>query len=86
MLLVEALAIVRLLSYLKKVSKMDTHRWPSRVVNGELACRKKTWKKRNNKWFIKWNTDYLECPENNSEIKKMGGRKNQIYHVGKLAR
>ena len=45
MLLVEALAIVRLLSYLKKVSKMDTHRWPSRVVNGELACRKKTWKK-----------------------------------------
>ena len=47
MFLVEASAIVRLLSYLKKVSKMDTHRQPSRVVDGELARQKKTWKKQN---------------------------------------
>ena len=66
---VEASAIVRLLSYLKKVSKMDAHRWPSRVVDEELARRKKTWKKQNDKWFNKWNIDYLECLENNSEIK-----------------
>lgn len=45
----EALAIVRLLSYLKKVDKMDVDRWPSTVVDGELVRQKKIWKKQNDK-------------------------------------
>ena len=83
---VEASTIVRLLSYLKKVSKMDAHRWPNRVVVGELVRQKKTWKKQNDKWFNKWNINYQKCSENNSEIKKVGGRKIQICHVGKSVR
>lgn len=66
----QASAIVRLMSYLNKVSKMDAQRWPSRVVDKELVRWKKTWKKQIDKWFNKWNIDYQECPKNNSEIKK----------------
>ena len=65
----EASTIVRLLSYLKKVSKIDAHCWPTRVVDGELARRKKIWKKQNDKWFNKWNIDYLECSKNKFKIK-----------------
>ncbi len=80
----EASRNVRLLSYLKKVSKMDAHCWPSRVVDRELACRKKTWKKKNDKWYNKWNIDYLECPENNSEIKN-GWEENSDLSCGQTS-
>lgn len=81
MLLVEASTIIHLLSYFKKVEKMDIHHWPRMVVDEELDYWKKTWKKQNKKWFNKWNINYQECLEINLEIKKMGVRKNQDWHV-----
>lgn len=38
---IEALAIIHLSSYLKKVENMDKHRWPKLVVKEELSLGKR---------------------------------------------
>ncbi|KAH9297612.1 hypothetical protein KI387_029294 [Taxus chinensis] len=65
----EASAITRLISYLKKVESMDNHRWPKMVIEDNLEHRKKTWMKQNTKWMEKWGIHFQECPNNNREIK-----------------
>ncbi|KAH9293516.1 hypothetical protein KI387_041284, partial [Taxus chinensis] len=65
----EASAITRLISYLKKVESMDNLRWPKMVTEDNLERRKKTWMKQNNKWMNKWGINFQECPNNNREIK-----------------
>ncbi|KAH9299455.1 hypothetical protein KI387_031137, partial [Taxus chinensis] len=65
----EASAITRLISYLKKVESMDNHRWPKMVIEDNLERRKKTWMKQNTKWMEKWGIHFQECPNSNREIK-----------------
>lgn len=65
----EASAIIRLISYLKKIENMNNHRWPKAVMEEALNCRKNTWMKQNNKWMNKWDIKLQECPSTNSEIK-----------------
>ena len=67
---IEASAIIRVLSYLNKVENMNKQWWPKLVVDEELAWRKKTWMKHNEKWLIKWDINILECPNTNEEIKR----------------
>ncbi|KAH9324645.1 hypothetical protein KI387_004823, partial [Taxus chinensis] len=69
MLPMEASAITRLISYLKKVESMDNHRWPKMVIEDNLERRKTTWMKQNTKWMEKWGIHFQECPNNNREIK-----------------
>lgn len=86
MFLVEASAIVRLLSFLKKVGKIDAHCWPSKVVDGELAHQKKTWKKQKDKWLNKWNIQYQECLENNFEKKWVAEKIKSTIWANQLGR
>ncbi|KAH9319051.1 hypothetical protein KI387_020820, partial [Taxus chinensis] len=65
----EASAISRMISYLKKVENMDNFRWPKIVMNDTLERRKKTWMNQNTKWMYKWGINLLECPNRNMEIK-----------------
>ena len=66
----EATAITKLISYLKKVENMDNQRWPKLAME-ELDHRKKTWMKQNKKWLSKWNIKLHECPNTKEEIKKV---------------
>ncbi|KAH9307116.1 hypothetical protein KI387_043788 [Taxus chinensis] len=65
----EASAIARMISYLKKVENMDNLRWPKMVVNDTLERKKKTWMNQNTKWMYKWGINMQECPNSNREIK-----------------
>ena len=51
---IEAIAMVRLIRYLKRVGKMEEGRWPKVVFNDILCKRKKTWMLQNIKWLSKW--------------------------------
>ena len=66
---IEALAMVRLLSYLKRIEKMEEDRWPKVVFRDTLCKRKRTWMQQNIKWMSKWNIHFNMCPTNNKEIK-----------------
>ncbi|KAH9329718.1 hypothetical protein KI387_001826 [Taxus chinensis] len=65
----EALAISRMISYLKKVENMDNLRWPKIVVDDTLERRKKTWMNQNTKWMYKWSINMQKCLNSNREIK-----------------
>jgi hypothetical protein len=51
---IEAIAMVRLIRYLKKIEQMEDGRWPKVVFNDILCKRKKTWMRQNIKWLSKW--------------------------------
>ena len=67
--LIEAIAMVRLIRYLKKIEQMEDDRWPKVVFNDILCKRKKTWMRQNNKWLSKWDIYLNMCPTNSNEIK-----------------
>lgn len=71
MFLMEASAVIQLLSYLKKVEKMDKHHWPKLVVEERLVRRKKTWMNQNKEWVSKWDIDLHTCPNTKEEIKRL---------------
>ena len=50
---IEAIAMVRLISYLKRIEKICEYRWPKMVFNNTLCKCKKTWMQQNIKWMIK---------------------------------
>ena len=50
---IEAIAMVQLIRYLKKIEQMEDVRWPKVVFNDILCKRKKTWMRQNNKWLSK---------------------------------
>ncbi len=50
---IEAIAMVRVIRYLKKIEQMEEGRWPKVVFNDRLCKSKKTWMQQNNKWFSK---------------------------------
>lgn len=65
----EASRIICLLSYLKNVENMEAQRWPKLIYMEELKCRKKTWRKLNDKWMRKWGINWQDCPNAKEEIK-----------------
>ena len=52
--LIEAIAMVRLIRYLKKIEQMEDDFWPKVIFNDILCKRKKTWMRKNSKWLSKW--------------------------------
>ena len=48
---IEAIAMVRVIRYLKKIEQMEKGRWPKVGFNDRLCKSKKTWMQQNNKWF-----------------------------------
>ena len=66
---IEAIAMVQLIRYLKKIEQMEDNRWPKVVFNDILCKRKKIWMQQNNKWFSSWDIYLNTCPTNNYEIK-----------------
>jgi hypothetical protein len=89
---IEAIAMVRVIRYLKKIEQMEEGRWPKFVFSDRLCKRKKTWMRQNNKWFSKWGICLSMCPTKSKEIKtfvmdkfhkrtweKELGRKNKYY-------
>ena len=66
---IEAIAMVRLIRYLKKIEQMEDNRWPKVVFNDILCKIKKTWMRKNNKWLHKWDIHLSTCPTNSKEIK-----------------
>ena len=83
----EAVALVRMLSYLKKTQGLETHRWPKLVIEEELVRRKSTWMKQNHKWMRKWDINIQTSRDNIKEIKKFV---NEIFrnilwtrHIGR---
>jgi hypothetical protein len=67
--LIEAIAMVSLIRYLKKNEQMEEGRWPKVVFNDILCKRKKMWMWQNIKWLSKWDIHLNKCPTNNKEIK-----------------
>lgn len=65
----EAITMVRLIKYLKKIEQMEDDRCPKVVFNDILCKRKKTRMQQNNKWLSKWVIYLNTCPTNNKKIK-----------------
>jgi hypothetical protein len=65
---IEAIAMVNLIKYLKKIEQMEDDRWPKVVFNNILCKRKKTWMQQNIKWLSKWDIHLNRCPTNSKEI------------------
>ena len=66
---IEAITMVRVIRYLKKIQQMEEGRWPKVVFNDRLCKSKKTWMQQNNKWLSKWGICLNACPINSKEIK-----------------
>lgn len=49
--LLEVVALVWMLSYLKKTQGLETHCWPKLVVEKKVIRQKSTWMKQNDKWM-----------------------------------
>jgi hypothetical protein len=89
---IEAIAMVRVIRYLKKIEQMEEGRWPKVVFNDILCKRKKTWMRQNNKWFSKWGICLSMCPTKSKEIKtfvmdkfhkhtwEKGAREKEVLH------
>lgn len=67
---IEASAMFRLLSYLRRLENMEIYRWPKIATKEKLDGRKSTWMKQNIKWMNKWDIGTRDYPNNNRGIKK----------------
>lgn len=89
---IKAIAMVRVIRYLKKKEQMEESMWHKVVFIDILCKRKKTWMWQYNKWFSKWGICLNMCPIKNKEIKVLVmdkfhkynwdeklGRKKQYY-------
>ena len=50
---IEAIAMVRLIRYLKRMEQMGEGRWLRVIFNEGISERKKSWTRQNNKWMKK---------------------------------
>ena len=66
----EAVALVWMLSYLRKTQSLEIHRWPKLVVEEKLVSQESTWMKQNDKWMRKWDINIHICLDIIKEIKK----------------
>ena len=65
---IKAIAMVRLIRYLKKMEQMGGGRWPKVIFNEGMSERKRSWMRQNNKWMQKWNIYVNSCPTNSKEL------------------
>lgn len=49
---IEAMAMVRLIRYLKRIEQMEEGRWPKVVFNDISGKRKKTWMRQNRNGLV----------------------------------
>ena len=76
---IEAIAMVQLIRYLKRIEKMGVDRWPNVIFKEGMSERKKTWMRQNYTWMQKWNIYLNSCPTNSKEgIGSYFSIKNQI--------
>jgi len=61
---IEAIVMVRLIKYLKRIEQMRVGRWHNVIFNEGISERKKTWMKQKYTWMQKWNIYLNECPTN----------------------
>ena len=66
---IDAIAMVQLIRYLKRIEKMGVGRWPNVIFKEGMSKRKKTGMTQNYKWMRKWNIYLNACPTNNKELK-----------------
>ena len=66
---IEAIVMVWLIRYIKRIEKMRVGRWPNVIFNEGMSERKKTWMKQNYTWMQKWNIYLNACPTNSKELK-----------------
>jgi len=66
---IEAIAMVWLIRYLKKIEQMEVGRWPNVIFNEGMSERKNTWMRENYTWMQKWNIHLNVCPTNSKELK-----------------
>ena len=78
---IEALAMVRLLSYLKRIKKMEEDRWPKVVFRDTLCKQKRTWMQQNVKWMNKWNIQFNMWPTNKKKKRSLLWR-NSARKIG----
>ena len=67
--LIEAIAMVQLIIYLKIIEKVGVGRWPNVIFKEGMSERKKTWMRQNYAWMQKWNIYLNTCPANSKELK-----------------
>ena len=65
---IEAIAMVCLIRYLKRMEQMGEGIWPKVSFNEGMSERKKSWMRQNNKWMQKWNIYLNACPTNSKEL------------------
>lgn len=66
---IEAITMIHLIFYLKRIKQMESVRWPKIVFNDVFCKRKKTWLQQNIKWMGRWNIHFNMCSTNNKETK-----------------
>jgi len=49
---IEAISMVRVIRYLKKIEQMEEGRWPKVIFNDRLCNRKNNWMQQNKKWLF----------------------------------
>jgi len=80
---IEAIAMVRLIRYLKRIEQMGVGRWPNVIFKEGMSERKKTWMRQNYTWMQKWNIYLNACPTNSKELKIFVMEKFRKYVWGK---
>ena len=60
---IEAISMVCLIRYLKRIEQMGGDRWTKVIFNEGMSERKKSWMRQNNKWMHKWNIYLNACPQ-----------------------
>ena len=68
---IEAIAMVRLIRYLKRIEKMGVGRWPNVIFKEGMIEKKKTWMRQKYTWMQKWNIYLNVCPTNSKELKNL---------------
>ena len=66
---IEAIAMVQLIRYLKRIEQMSVGTWPNVIFKEGMSERKKTWMRQNYTWMQKWNIYLNACPTNSKELK-----------------
>ena len=51
---IEAIAMVRLIGYLKRIEQMRVGRWPNVIFNEGMGEKRNTWMKQNYTWMQKF--------------------------------
>ena len=66
---IEAITMVWLIIYLKRIEQMRVGRWPNVIFNEGINERKKIWMKQNYTWMQKWDIYLDTSPTNSKELK-----------------